>query len=526
MYIQKRVGVGCLWCTLVLLVTVWAAAATPSGAEYRFAGKWGSRGDTNQELNYPRGLGISDQQGGELIYVADRHNYRIQVFDRHRGRFTSRWGSGGDALGEFQEPWDIAISTTHQFSAVVDAANPRVQRFNLSDNSLWGVWYGDGTTRGMFSQPMGIAVDRRNGDIYVADSGKHRIQKFRRNGQPIDKWGSLGVDANKFNTPQGMAVDRSGSLYVADRGNHRIQQFNSDGAHSGMLGRNRGDGSSGRGPGEFSSPEGVAVDDRGSIYVADSNNDRIQKFDSNGNFIEQWGGQCWVLREGPNNCDGRFFYPTDIVIDSRGWVYVLDAGNHRLQAFRSSDGGNFIPPPIPLPIDMRLPDNPRRSDDPLPDDPSSDEQEGDGPGEAWSREIELRITHPRTSSSQAKKFRRSSFGRRIVRGIKGNASHSSGIQRIKMSLVRRRGGRCYRVELPSKTTSCKRLSGRGIKIRKRGKTTTFSYRPFSGKSKESRSLQKELGSGGLIAKGVYLLRARVYSRSGHSKTFSYRMVVR
>ena len=83
--------------------------------------------------------------------------------------------------------------------------------------------------------------------------------------------------------PYGVAVDSSGNVYVADSANNRIQKFNSSGYFITKWG------SLGSGDGQFFSPGGVAVDSSGNVYVADSMNARIQKFDIAGNFITKWG---------------------------------------------------------------------------------------------------------------------------------------------------------------------------------------------------------------------------------------------
>lgn len=88
-------------------------------------------------------------------------------------------------------------------------------------------------------------------------------------------------------------------------------------------------GSTGNGDGQFRYPSSIAVDDSGYVYVTDSSNCRIQKFDSNGNYLMQWGSR--------GTEDGKFWQPSAIAVDNKGNVFISDAGRHNLQVF-SSDG--------------------------------------------------------------------------------------------------------------------------------------------------------------------------------------------
>ncbi len=145
--------------------------------------------------------------------------------------------------------------------------------------------------------------------------------------QAVNTWGFPGSELTQFNSPQGVAVDSSGNVYVADTENHRIQKFDSDGGYLSSWG------SEGSGDGEFSNPQGIAVDSSDNVYIADTSNNRIQKFDSNGNFLIQWGSS------GTGN--GEFSNPQGIAVDPfLGDIYVADTGNDRIQRFDSS--GNFI----------------------------------------------------------------------------------------------------------------------------------------------------------------------------------------
>ena len=96
----------------------------------------------------------------------------------------------------------------------------------------------------------------------------------------------LSGDANGlFSNPQDVAVDEVGNVYVADTENHRIQKFKSDGTFLDKWG------GQGDADGQFNNPSGVAVDKGGNVYVADTGADRIQQFDSNGQFITKWGNR-------------------------------------------------------------------------------------------------------------------------------------------------------------------------------------------------------------------------------------------
>jgi tripartite motif-containing protein 71 len=103
-------------------------------------------------------------------------------------------------------------------------------------------------------------------------------------------------------------------------------------------------GSTGTGDGEFDWPWGVAVDTEGNIYVADGNNNRIQKFDSSGTFLGWWGrddlgGTGWHApssgRTGVSGAgDGEFDSPFGVAVDFNGKVYVTEYWNHRVQKFQ------------------------------------------------------------------------------------------------------------------------------------------------------------------------------------------------
>jgi len=316
------------------------------------------------------------------VFVTDVLNSRIQKFDLN-GTFIKSWGSFCDlstqqgcvstdtaidsnltvGAGQFNKPSGIAVDSRYVF--VVDHNN-RTQKFDYNGNFVksWGSM-GNGTAQ--FKSPEGIAVDQNSSDVYVADSGNNRIQKFNNDGRHLATWGSFCeiatfkgcVDPDghigsstlgdgQFKYPQGIFVSsESGNVYVADSGNNRIQEFDSNGTFIKRWG------SVGNSLGEFRRPADLAIDS-GIVYVVDSDNNRIQEFDSNGTFIRQWGSEC--LRrydrpfspscadpDGPSGNlelgQGQFSSPSGITIEA-GKIFVADNSNDLIQVFNASTANN------------------------------------------------------------------------------------------------------------------------------------------------------------------------------------------
>jgi len=125
--------------------------------------------------------------------------------------------------------------------------------------------------------------------------------------------GGKGTENGQFNYPRGMTVAPSGNVLIADTNNDRIQKFSLNGAFLSVIG------GKGEGLGEFREPCGIATDPTGNIYVADTANQRVQKLKADGTFLAEW--------KGPGS---GFYGPRDIAIGSDNFVYVVDEGNARI----------------------------------------------------------------------------------------------------------------------------------------------------------------------------------------------------
>src|SRR6185436_2472468 len=154
----------------------------------------------------------------------------------------------------------------------------------------------------------------------VAVSGNH-IYVLHRGEPPIlefDKKGTYqkGFGEGLFKVAHGLRVDPTGAIWTTDNGNHVIRKFSPDGKLLLTLGEvNVG----GAGPDHFRSPDDIVISSKGDLYIADSGNRRIVRLTAEGRYLSEWGGEFKL-------CHG-------LAIDSRDHIYVADRGNNRVQVF-------------------------------------------------------------------------------------------------------------------------------------------------------------------------------------------------
>jgi len=219
---------------------------------------------------------------------------------------------------------------------VTDEYHNRIVKLSPSGSVLatWGSpGAGPGDPASPFPEPTGITLDPA-GNIYVTDHTS-QVKKLSPSGQLLLSWGNCSypectdaTDPRILNGPWSVTLDGAGNVYVADSANNRIVKYAPDGHPLLTYGVPTPSGQvPGTAPGVLNGPEGVAVDGSGQVLVADTLNNRIQKFSATGQPLAQWGSR--------GNKLGQFYQPTDLVIDSRGTIYVADSGNNRIQELSS-----------------------------------------------------------------------------------------------------------------------------------------------------------------------------------------------
>ncbi|WP_396217240.1 T9SS type A sorting domain-containing protein [Flavobacterium sp.] len=325
---------------LVLISLVFTAIISNAQCVSTFAGHknimFSDGTGTAARFSYPQGLAF-DSAGN--IYIADRGNNRIRkitsvgVVTTFAGSGASGFANGTAITAEFMSPSGVAIDGSGNIY-VADVNNNRIRKITsagivstLAGAGVPGFTDGIGATS-RFSFPKGVAVDGV-GNIYVADTNNNRIRKITSAGVVTTLAGSgssgfadgTGISA-QFNSPNGVAVDASGNVYVSDGNNNRIRKITPSAvvttlAGSGIAGFADGTGSIAK----FYSPNGVAVDGSGNVYVSDYINNKIRKITTAGLVSTLAGSGSSGFADG-TGISAHFHLLQGLAVNSSGDVYV------------------------------------------------------------------------------------------------------------------------------------------------------------------------------------------------------------
>lgn len=319
---------------------------------------------TEAFLTSPRGVAVDDHGN---VYIADTENHRIRKIDAESGIIATIAGTGEEGYGGDEGPateaklnWPTGVAVDDAGNVyIADRNNERIRRVDpegiittFAGTGEWGYDSdedGGPATEALLNWPADVALDA-NGDLYIADEYNNRIRKVDVEGtittvagmkRPTLEVGEEEEDDENIgdhgpatsallHRPTGVALDNEGSLYIADRNHHRIRKVNAEGIITTMAGMADEGFSGDEGPAasaQLDGPSGVAVDEAGYVFIADTGNNRIRQIDPAGVITTLAGGE-----DGGDGSDpeGQLAAPRDVAVDSDGNLYVADTGNHQI----------------------------------------------------------------------------------------------------------------------------------------------------------------------------------------------------
>jgi len=310
---------------VVCLCLVSSALPAFSQEVYNFELMWGSQGTGDGQFNSPVGVAV-DSSGN--VYVADYGNHRIQKLDPG-GNYITQLGSPGDSY------FAQSVAVDPSGNVYVVGNETTIKKFDPNGNLItaWENLFNDLGSGQIATDLLGNVYATNHYVCYLSacpgPPTRYSIRKFDPNGNLMVEWGESGAGDGQFWAPRGVTVDASGNVYVADTGNHRIQKFDSNGNFISKWAIEAAE------EGQSSAPYAMSVGSGRNVYVF-VGSDRIRKYDSTGSLITEWG--YW------GQAEGQFNGPGGIAVDSSGNVYVADSGNDRMQKFSRGEQG-----PIPSP---------------------------------------------------------------------------------------------------------------------------------------------------------------------------------
>src|SRR5271157_293376 len=318
------------------------------------------------ELHSPEDVAV-DSSGN--IYIADSANAVIREITASTGIInfiagsvttasgattgTPAVGYSGDGaaanLAGLVTPFALAVDSSGQVY-FAENGDSRIRMINtkgiintIAGNGTAG-YSGDGSTgtAAELNFPTGVAVDS-SGNVYIADLVNLRIRKLTSggtistvagNGKYSYSGDSGQATSAQLNTPQAVASDSSGNLYIADTVNNAVRKVTAAGVISTIAGNGTA-GSGGDGgaaaSAQLHSPQGIAVDASGNIYVADTQNARVRKISNGAINTVAGSGTAGFGGDSGAATSAQLNIPAGLAVDGAGNLYIADFSNNRVR---------------------------------------------------------------------------------------------------------------------------------------------------------------------------------------------------
>ena len=220
---------------------------------------------------------------------------------------------------------------------IVDYWNQRIEYMNPDGTGAQAFGFrGNPSLKGAINFAWSAAIQPGTGDIFVANRESNQVQAFSPTGTSILIFGSNGAADGQFRLPQGIAFAPDGTLYVDDSGNNRVERFSLDPGDTAAtwLATYGQKGAGATSPaGDLNNPTGISVASDGTVWVADTRNNRIQSLSPSG---------VWTVLTAPSGSGTQqgFRAPWGVTVAPDASIWVADTGNHRIVSMDTA--GNLI----------------------------------------------------------------------------------------------------------------------------------------------------------------------------------------